>query len=144
MDKLTDSESRPEIDDSRQWITSVNRGGLTKITDEAFRCFYDIEVHIRKFLNVNNTRDMDERFTKKVIKSVLDDDDLLFDWCLVSDLVIDQDAADICLEKIVKKWYSIRGHSFAKNMMERYKIESKKATEKSKPLRSKLFTDETQ
>ena len=42
----------------------------------------------------------------------------------------------------MKKWLCIRDHSFAKNVMERYKQESKKGTQKSKPLRSKLFTDD--
>lgn len=141
LEKLTDTENRTEVGDSCHWVTSINRGGLTKITDEAFQCFYDIEVHIRRFLNIKNTREMNENFSKKVINSVLSDDDLLFDWCFAASESIDQDVADKCLEKIVNKWFSIRGNSFAKNMMERYKQTSKKGTEKSKPLRSKLFTD---
>ena len=85
---------------------------------------------------------MNENFTKKVIKSVLSDDNLLLDWCFAIEVVVDQDVVDTCLEKIVKKWYSIKSHSFAKNMMERYKLTSKKGTQKSKPFCSKIFTDE--
>ena len=91
---------------------------------------------------MEQTRDMDEKFAKKVQDSVLNDDDLLFDWCMAIEFTVDQEIADKCLEKIVKKWLFIRGNSFAANMMERYKQMSKKGTEKSKPLRSKLFTDE--
>ena len=47
---LTDAEKRATIDEARQWITSINRGGLTKITDTAFRCFCDIEVSIRMLI----------------------------------------------------------------------------------------------
>ena len=113
LKELIDSEERPE-----HWVTAVNRGGLTKITDEAYRCFYDIEVHTRRFFKISNTRDMNEQFTKKVLESVLNDDNLLFGWCFAAGLIIDQDVANSCLEKIAKKWYSIRGNSFAKKLME--------------------------
>ena len=142
LEKLTDSEKRPTIDAARQWITSVNRGGLTKITDEAFQCFRDIEVSIRRFLNVNNTREMNQDFSKMVTSAILCDDDLLFNWCFASGVVVDQNVADRCLEKIVNKWFVIRGFSFANSMMEMYKQTSKKGTDKSKPLRSKLYTDD--
>jgi len=47
-------KNQTELDESRHWIGSVNRGGLTKISDEAFRSFCDIEIHIRKYLRVEN------------------------------------------------------------------------------------------
>ena len=134
LEHLTDAEKRPTIDEARQWITSINRGGLTKISNTAFQCFCDIEVSIRRFLNVSNTRDMNT-------SAILSDDDLLFDWCFASEFIVDQDITDRCLEKIVNKWFVIRGFSFSNSMMEMYKQESKKGTGKSKPLRSKLYTD---
>ena len=36
LEHLTDTEKRATIDEARQWITSINRGGPTKITDTAF------------------------------------------------------------------------------------------------------------
>ena len=140
LEKLTDSEKRPAIDANRQWITLVDRGGLTKITDEAYQCFYDIEIAIRRFLKINNTRNMNETFSKKVIEAILSDDNLLFDWCFAAEC-IDQEIADQCLQKIVKKWFIIRGFSFASSLMEMYKQATKKGTDKAKPLRTKLFTD---
>ena len=142
LESLTDLEKRPTIDAAQQWITSVNRGGLTKITDAAFQCFCDIEVSIRRFLNVNNTRDMNEGFRTKVTSAILSDDNLLFNWTFASELIVDQDVADRCLEKIVHKWFVIRGFSFSDSMMEIYKQESKKGTGKSKSLRCKLYTDD--
>jgi len=57
-------------------------------------------------------------FAKKVQHSVLGDDDvLLFDWCMAIESAVDQEVVDKCLEKIVKKWLSIRGNSFATNML---------------------------
>ena len=49
----------------------------------------------------------------------------------------DEDAQKF-LEKIVQKWITIRGHSFANSIMEMYKQKQKKGTGKSKSLRSKL------
>lgn len=69
---------------------------------------------------------MTEIFDKKVINSVLRNDDLLFDWCFAASESIDHDVADKCLEKIVNKWFSITGNSFVKNMMERYMQTSRK------------------
>lgn len=141
LEHLTDTEKRATINEAQQWITSINRGGLTKITDTAFQCFCDIEVSIRRFLNVSNTRDMNEGFRKKVTSAILSDDNLLFDWCFASEFIVDQDIADRCLEKIVNKWFVIRGFSFSNSMMEMYKQQSKKGTGKSKPLRTYLYTD---
>ena len=78
---------------------------------------------------------------KKITTFILSNEDLLFDWQLAVGLV-DQSESDKCLAKIVDKWIVIRGFSFAKSMMEMYKQSSKKGTDKSKPLRSKLFTDD--
>ena len=107
IEKLMVSEKRPKkIDPSWQWVTSVDRGGLTKITDEAFQCFCDIEIAIRRYLKVDNTRDMNEQFSKKVIDAILHDENLLFDWCFAVEC-IEEEAATQCLEKIIKKWFVI-------------------------------------
>ena len=105
LEMLTEAGSRTDNDECRHWTSSVNRGGLTMITDEAFRCFRDIELHICRYLRVENTRDMNEEFAKKVQDSVLSDDDLLFDWCMAIEFTADQEVADKCLEKIVKNGF---------------------------------------
>ena len=35
---------------SQTWLKRVDRGGLTDVTNEAYQCFYAIEVAIRKQL----------------------------------------------------------------------------------------------
>lgn len=140
IEKLTISEKRPaRIDPSQQWVMSVDRGGLTKITDEAFQCFCDIETAMRRYLKVDNTRDMNEQFSKKVVDAILNDENLLFDWCFAVEC-IEEEMAKQCLE-IIKKWFVIRGFSFTKSVMEIYKQASKKGTDKTKPLWSKIFTE---
>ena len=141
IEKLTVTEKRStRIEPSQQWVMSVDRGGLTKITDEAFQCFCDIEIAMRRYLKVDNTRDMNEQFSNKVVDAILHDENLLFDWCFAVEC-IEEEVATQCLEKIIKKWFVIRGFSFAKSLMEMYKQASKKGTDKTKPLRSKIFTE---
>lgn len=145
--KLINTDKDGHAGTSREWLKSIDRGGLTDITDEAFKCFYSIELVIRRYFNSSRTRDMVDGFTEEVNAAVLQDDDVLFNWCLAVGLALgcdyDEGISDSCLKKIVSNWVTIRGHSFSNSMMEMYKQCSKKATDKSKPLRSKLFTDNT-
>jgi len=75
---------------------------------------------------------------KKVIDSVLHDEELLFDWLMALRLSLEDDISNNCLRKIV---LSIRSNLFARNVMESYKQELNKGTQKPKPLRSTLYTD---
>lgn len=142
VDKLIMSDGE-HTGTSQTWLKSVDRGGLTDITDEAYQCFYAIEIAIRRHLRIEKTREMNKGFVDKVTTALLKDEDLLFNWCLAVGLALgsnyDDDMADRCLKQIVKKWITIRGFSFSNSLMEMYKQQSKTGTEKSKPLRSKLF-----
>jgi len=80
---------------------------------------------------------MDGTFRSHVTKCILNDDNILFNWCMA-----DQDESDAiaqkCLEVIVDLWISIRGFSFVENIVEMYKQKEHKSTKKSRTLRSKL------
>ena len=45
------------------------------------------------------------------------------------------------LREIIALWITIRGPSFAKSVMEKYKLAVKKSSEKSKGLCTRLFTE---
>ena len=92
--------------------------------------FYDIEIHVRHFLKVDNTREMDDQFNDRVKYSVLNDEDLHFDWCLTSQFAVQTDIADNCHKKVAKKWLVIRRNSFAKNFTEKYIQTSRKGIQK--------------
>ena len=124
---------------AQEWVNAIDRGGLTKITTEAYRFFNAIEMCVRRHLTIGGTDKMDETFKTKLIDIVFNNDDVLFYWCLASQMEGDE-AADTCLAMIVKMWITIRGFSFAKNIIEMYKQETKKETEKAKSLRSTLST----
>ena len=39
---------------AQEWVNAIDRGGLTKITTEAFRLFYAIEMCVRRHLSTDN------------------------------------------------------------------------------------------
>ena len=76
--KLINIEKNSHVGSSQEWLVSIDRGGLIGITDEAFQCFYSIELLIRRYFNSSHTRDMVNGFTEEVNAAVLQDDDVLF------------------------------------------------------------------
>jgi len=72
-------------------------------------------------------------------KILMHNDDVLFDWLMITG---DEEEHKDVLLQIVKQWITIRANSFAKHILETYKQEAKKSTDKSRGLRTKLFTDE--
>ena len=66
------------------------------------------------------TQMMTNKFRDAVTEDTIKDDDVLFYWSICS-ASMSQDCANKLLEKIVNKWITIRGFSFAKTMLEMYK-----------------------
>lgn len=63
---------------------------------------------------------------------ILDSSDVLLKWCLTSS-DIEEDASAL-LEVIVSKFITIRRFSFSKSILELYKQDQNRSTQKSKPL----------
>ena len=59
---------------TKRWLLSVNRGGLTFVSDEVYTLFYQMEMKMRKHLH---------ELTSKKHVDVAVDDDVLFQWCLI-------------------------------------------------------------
>ena len=121
---------------AQEWVNSIDRGGLTRITTEAFRVFYAIEMCVRRHLSTDNPGIL-SNIREELRNSLLKDEDVLFYWCRAGQIEGD-DAADRSLALIVDLWITIRANSFSKNVMEMYKQSTQKGTGKSKSLRSTL------
>ena len=87
-------------------------------------------------MSIANVKSMDEDFRRRLENMIVTDDDVLFNWTMTG-----AENEEVLVE-IIKLWLDIRGFSFAKSVMEKYKQETKKSTGKSKSLRTKLFTDQ--
>ena len=40
---------------------------------------------VRQFFKVDNTKEMDELFYKRILDNILIDDEVLFSWCFIAD-----------------------------------------------------------
>ena len=81
-----------------EWLKAIDRGGLTRITTEAFQLFYSIETCTRRHLTLKKTLQMDDSFRKHLSNCVLNDQNVLFYWCMAGQDESDEDAQK-CLEK---------------------------------------------
>ena len=137
LNELID-ESDSTAGPAQEWIDAIDRGGLTRITTEAHRLFYAIEMCVRRYLHTDNPLLLEN--IKDILEdNILKDEDVLFYWCLAGQIEGDE-VADKSLAMIANLWITIRANSFAKNILEMYKQSTKKGTGKAKSLRSTLFT----
>ena len=103
---------------TKEWITKVDRGGLYKVSDETFLLFKAMELTIRKFLQgkkINVTTATDK---------ILSSDNILVYWTLIC-YSLSQEDSDTLLHKIAELWITIRGFSYANNLLEQYKQSAK-------------------
>lgn len=135
---LVNDDDNAEPAESEEWVCTIDRGGLIRVTDEMYNALTAIEYVTRTFY-------CDSSVASKVdCRDIVtaDANDVQFHWSLAS-AQMDEEYREHILEQIVTKWVTIRGFSFTKSILEQYKRETKKSTQKSKPLRSTLATSST-
>ena len=139
LDQLMDNNKGTNEATSATWVQEVNRGGLTMITDQAHDAFMSIEASIKSKLRVNKAHKMDEQTRHRLQNEVFCDSDVKFSWCLTGiNLKIDDETAEEVLELCIDQWITVRENAFANSIVEFYKLQSKKGTEKAKALRKTL------
>ena len=77
------------------------------------------------------------------MKSIVEDDDVQFHWCMLS-VDIDDEYTEELLQEVISKWVHIRGFAMASSWLEDYKRASGKTIKKSKPLRKRLAANKAQ
>ena len=133
---LEDSDKVYLQSQSTDWINAIDRGGLIHITDSCFQLFLAVETVTRQEMKV--TTFMDDTFRQHLENMITSDSEVLFCWTMVT---VDE-SHDNIFHELIKLWITIRGFSFAKSIVEKYRLATKKRTDKTKGLRTKLFTDE--
>ena len=137
---------------TQEWIKKVDRGGLFVISDEAYRFFVTLELATRRKLphhllatatTTLTSSPPHEADVSAIVKSICDDDDVLFYWTFVGidggiDMDEDEDTNQELLQQIIHLWINIRGFSLSKAWMENYKIATTATTRKKKSLRKQL------
>lgn len=120
---------------TRHWINLVNRGGLFPLNDQSFMFFVAVEKKVRRHLAsfVSTQGALEE-----LVEEIVEDDDIQWEWCLVSQDIDSIEESMEVLKDIVKLWVTVRGFSLAASWLEAYKKEEKLTTQKSTGLRKGL------
>lgn len=126
-----------EQESYKDWIMKVNRGGLFVVSDNVYETFLAIEIIERTYL-----KDINNPFNKAIdidtlVQIVLADDDVQFWWSLVC-ATLENDLANVLLEKIARLWITLRGFSFSSAIVEQYKQSTKSSLKRKRSLRNDL------
>lgn len=125
IDMLIESDEATISDaNSSEWINLIDRGGLVHVNDACYQLFLAIE-------QVSKVGSMDDGFQTYLENMLSTDDDILFNWTMITG---DETEREDVLLALIKLWITTRGFSFAKAVMEKYRNDSKKTTTKSKGL----------
>ena len=110
LDELCITDDDVEPAESEEWVCSIDRGELTRITDDACLLFVSIETSVRLHFHIGNTQMMNDKFRDTVTQDTM----TMMCCCTgaISSASMSQDCGDKLLKKIVNKWIRIRGFSF--------------------------------
>ena len=124
---------------TEEWTDTIDRGGLWHINDNAYHCFYLMEIEIRQYLLVSRIAHMDDDgIRNQVIDALLSKDDLLAQWMLTT--ATEDEYTLVLFRMVIELYLTIRGFAFVKSCLELYKQATKKQITKSKGIRKELFT----
>jgi hypothetical protein len=123
------------------WTDSIDRGGLWHVNDITYTVFYHMEEEIRSHLQVKLLDHMDDKTRENIAEAMLANEDILFQWSLLS-TAIDDISGKVILQMLAKLYLTVRGFAFAASCLEMYKQRHKRKTQKSKGLRKKLIATE--
>ncbi len=137
-DDDSDDDAEPDSD-SEKWLKAINRGGLIFITDSMFQFLVAVELELRNHFttSVITYENLDENIKEIAVLNVLRNEDVKFYWDMISFNWVSNEAQEL-LRMIVEHYITIRGFSFARAFMEKYKQALQKTTQKSKGLRKTL------
>ena len=120
--------------DSKRWVESINRGGLTRVNNSTYNVFVSMESEIRNHLSGFQLPNLQE-----VTEAIMRNEDVQFFWSMVSS-DWEQSSATALLHMMVSEWMKIRGFSLASAWIEKYKVAQKQTTQKSKGVRKQLIS----
>ena len=122
--------------ESKRWVESINRGGLTRVNNGAYDVFVAMECEIRGHLSGFQLPNHQE-----LIEAIVKNEDVQFFWSIVSS-DWEHSSATALLEMVVREWMKIRGFSLASAWIEKYKVAQKQTFQKSKGVRKQLISSQ--
>ncbi len=89
-----------DLDESKQWTQSIDRGGLITIDDTLFQFLVSVELEIKNHFNIGNATSQ-ESLKDIAFQAVLANEDVLFFWDMVAvnwDIAESQELLKIIIE----------------------------------------------
>ena len=119
-------------EESEDWIDLVDRGGLVHISNSMYSSMVEMEKEVQNHLikPIDNIK-------KSIKEGMYKNSEIRCRWSEISE-DWDEEESKVLFEMIVDLWITIRGFAFASSWVEKYKMASKKSTQKTKGIRKKL------
>ena len=121
-------------EESEEWTASVDRGGLVYINNTAHQFLCAMEYSMRRRMHMDNMWEMNNTFRQELSTEIKEDDDVQFHWIMLSSSMEEEVSHNI-LDSMIYLYITVTGFSFPSSVLERYKRQAKKGTQKAKTLR---------
>ena len=134
-----DHDKDTKLNYTREWVEARSRGGLQMVNDMTFLFFQEIERCVRENFptNIQNLRGADIRI--QAAEFSLKDRVIIGKWThIVAPAGLPENSVLYLLQLVVDFYIQIRGFSYARNIVERYKVKTKSQEKKSKGIRKSL------
>jgi len=134
---LTKDRDSDAIETDEEWTRRVDRGGLWYVKTTTYLLFVAIEEEVRKCLKQLLKG---SGHKSAIIKHVVESEEVEFYWLIAqADFDVgDEETYKLLLYKIVELYVTVRGHSYAANIMEKHKQATAKGTQRAKAFRREL------
>lgn len=136
------SGATDEDRDAEEWTRLIDRGGLWRMNDDVFSLFVIMEEEIRQKLTKDSASKTKEGTKAEILDGLMENEDLLFQWCFVVRTTVENESSPILLKQIAELYLTVRGFAFATSCLELYKQAHKKTLQKKKALRKELCPNE--
>ena len=137
LKELLQEEGESVATVSADWLEAMDRGGLVHVREGTYMLFCAMEEVVREYLHANKVAHMTEGFKTTVVKAIMESEEVLFHWCMLTAEAEDKDA-QVVFGMLIEMWITVRGYSFTSQWLEVYKREKKKCLQRSKALRKDI------
>ena len=123
---------------SSDWLKSIDRGRLVHVSDDCYKVFYYMELGVRRHLHDISQALYEQAGSKTaIVQDMMSDVDVLYYWDICQ-CELGQDERKELLTMVVQHYVTVRGYSFARSLLEKFKTREKKSTQKSMAMRKKV------
>ena len=93
LEGLLSDEEEDSATVSVDWVDVVDRGGLLHVKEGTYMLFCAMEEEVREHFRMDKETTMVEGKREQVENAVMDNDNVLFQWCMLATDISDTDAA---------------------------------------------------